>query len=266
MNAEVHEVYAIRYGHHRRVAAHNFINPPSDPQAPMPMDYFVWLIKCADGAHVVVDTGFNAEAAARRGREWLRSPVDGLARLGVAAEAVGDVVVTHLHYDHAGNTALFPRARFWVQERELQFTTGKYMCHAFFRLAYEREDVLAMVGHLFDQRVHTVDGEAQLKPGVSLHWVGGHTAGLQVVRVRTAAGWVVLASDLFHYYANRDLASPFPIVFRPEQTLDAFRHVGTLASAQSLVVPGHDPEVMRRFRPEPRDPEFTVRLWEPLAG
>ena len=263
MNAEVHEVYAIRYGRHERVAAHNFISPPADPSAPMPMDYFVWLIKCADGAHVAVDTGFNAQAAQRRGRTLLRSPLEGLARLGVPAGSVADVVITHLHYDHAGHTALFPHARFWVQEKELAFTTGKYMCHGFFRLAYEREDVLAMVGHLFDQRVQPVDGDVLLKPGISLHWVGGHTAGLQVVRVHTPAGWVLLASDLFHYYANREQAVPFPIVFRPEQTLEAFRRVGELASSEALLVPGHDPEVMRRFRADPRDPEFTVRLWEP---
>lgn len=265
VSADTHEVFAIRYGHHRRVAAQNFINPPADAQAPMPMDYFVWLIRCADGSHVVVDTGFNEAAAARRGREFLGSPLEGLARLGVAAASVSDVVVTHLHYDHAGNTAAFPNARFWLQERELQFSTGKYMCHDFFRLAYDAEDVAAMVGRLFHQRVQAVDGDAELKPGISLHLVGGHTAGLQVVRVRTPAGWVVLASDLFHYYANRDQRSPFPIVYRPEQTLEAFARVGTLASSEALVVPGHDPLVMTRFAREPLDADFTVRLWEPLG-
>ena len=264
MNADAHKVQPTRCCPHVPVTAHFFSASPADPAAPMPMDYFVWLIKCADGAHVVVDTGFNAEAAQRRGRTMLRSPREGMVRLGVAADSVTDVVITHLHYDHAGHTALFPRARFWVQEKELAFTTGKYMCHGFFRLAYEREDVLAMVGHLFDQRVQPVDGDVLLKPGISLHWVGGHTAGLQVVRVQTSAGWVLLASDLFHYYANREQAAPFPIVFRPEQTLEAFRRVGELASSEALVVPGHDPEVMRRFRADPRDPEFTVRLWEPL--
>lgn len=258
-----HEVYAIRYGHHRRVAAQNFIEAPADPQAPMPMDYFVWLIKCPDGRHVVVDTGFDAQAAARRGREMLRPPEQGLARLGVDAAEVGDVVVTHLHYDHAGSTATYPRATFWVQEKELGFTTGKYMCHSFFRLAYEQRDVHAMVGHLFEERVRVVDGDVELRPGIRLRWVGGHTAGLQVVQVHTAAGWVVLASDLFHYYANRDKGSPFPIVYRPDQSLDAFGRVGDWASHESLIVPGHDPLVMQRFAPDPRDADFTVRLWEP---
>ncbi len=263
MHEPMHEVYAIRYGRHERTAAHNFINPPGDPAAPMPLDYFVWLIRSPDGRHVVVDTGFGAAAAARRQRSILRSPVAGLARLGVDAASVRDVVITHLHYDHAGNIGEFPAARFWLQERELAFGTGKYMCHAFFRLAYDRDDVVAMVSRLFDERVQLVDGDASLMPGVSLHWVGGHTAGLQVVRVHTAAGWLVLASDLLHYYANRDLAQPFPIQYRPDQTFAAWERIGALASDARLIVPGHDPLVCERFEREPADPEFTVRLWRP---
>ncbi len=263
MSEARHEVFAIRYGHHDRKAAQNFIEAPADAEAAMPMDYFIWLIRSADGRHVVVDTGFSATAAARRGRTLLRCPTEGLSRLSVDAGSVADVVITHLHYDHAGGVDRFPRARFWLQQREMAFSTGKYMCHPFFRLAYEPGEVQAMVQSVFDDRVQFVDGDHALMDGVSLHWVGGHTAGLQVVRVHTAAGWVVLASDLFHYYANRALASPFPIVYRPEETLQAFRRVGTLASSEQLVVPGHDPLVMQRFAPEPADPDFSVRLWQP---
>lgn len=264
VNAVEHEVFAIRYARHDRTAAQNFIHPPGDHDAAMPMDYFVWLIRSASGRHVVVDTGFNAAAAQRRGREFLRCPTAGLALLGSDAAQVSDVVITHLHYDHAGNVDRFPSARFWLQESEMRFSTGKYMCERFFTLAYHPEDVVAMVRKVFDGRVQFVDGDAELMPGVSLHWVGGHTGGLQIVRVRTQAGWLVLASDLCHYYANRALGSPFPIVFRPDQMLDGFKRAGALASHERLVVPGHDPDVMRRFAPEPADPQFSVRLWQPL--
>ena len=49
-----------------------------------------------------------------------------LARLGVDAADVRDVVLTHLHYDHSGHLAAFPRARFWVQDDELAFWTGRH--------------------------------------------------------------------------------------------------------------------------------------------
>lgn len=138
MKPPMHEVFAIRYARHERTASANFINPPGDPAAAMPLDYFVWLIRSPQGRNVVVDTGFGPEAAARRGRRLMRSPVEALARLGVDASKVEDVVVTHLHCGHAGNIAEFPAARFWLQSREMDFSTGKYMCHAFFRLAYDR--------------------------------------------------------------------------------------------------------------------------------
>lgn len=264
MRPPEHEVFAIRYGHHSRKAVENFVHAPADQDSDMPMDYFVWLIRSPDGCHVVVDTGFDPNVAAIRGRQMIRSPVEGLSRLGVSAQQVKDVVLTHLHYDHAGNTGQFPNARFWLQEREISFCTGRYMTHSFFRLAYEPTEVAAMVGKLFDGRIQFVDGDVDLMPGVSLHWVGGHTGGLQVVRVHTAAGWLVLASDLFHYYANRENTNPFPIIFRPEETLTAFKRVASLADRECLIIPGHDPLVGQRFAPAPEDPEFTVRLWQPL--
>ena len=258
-----YEVYAIRYGHHARTAAHNFITTPSDHEGDMPMDYFVWLVR--NGARaVLVDTGFSPRAAQQRQRDFLRCPTEGMRRLGVEPATVQDVVITHLHYDHAGNTDLYPNARFHVQDREMQFATGRYMCHGFLRLAYDVEDIKAMVQRLFDGRLAFVDGDAELAPGLSLHHVGGHTAGLQVVRVRTRQGWLVLASDAFHYYANRHKASPFPIVFHAGEMLEGFTRVGQLASEERLVVPGHDPLVMRRFAAEPRDAGWTVRLHEPL--
>lgn len=90
--------------------------------------------------------------------------------------------------------------------------------------------------------------DTELEPGVSLHWVGGHTAGLQMVRVSTENGSVVLALDLLHYYANLEKASPFPIVYHPAEMLDGFRRAEALAGRSGWVVPGHDPEVMGHSR------------------
>ncbi|TSA12637.1 MAG: MBL fold metallo-hydrolase, partial [Betaproteobacteria bacterium] len=56
----------------------------------------------------VIDTGFDAQVAERRGRKMLLSPDIGLQRLGVTAAQVREVIITHLHYDHVGNFALFP--------------------------------------------------------------------------------------------------------------------------------------------------------------
>ena len=55
--------------------------------------------------------------------------------VGIRIEDIGDTIITHAHYDHAGNTSLLPRPRFHIQEREMAFATGKEMRHAFLRHA-----------------------------------------------------------------------------------------------------------------------------------
>ena len=76
----------------------------------MPLDYFVWAV-IADGRAIVVDTGFDRSTGTRRGREFLRSPGEGLTSIGIDPARVEDVLITHMHYDHSGNHDLFPAAR-----------------------------------------------------------------------------------------------------------------------------------------------------------
>ena len=212
----------------------------------MPLDYFVWLIRGEAGVFVV-DTGFDAVVARRRGREITAPVEDGLAALGVDPTAVADVIVTHMHYDHAGNHALFPGARYHLQDAEMAFCTGRCMCHEALRHAYAADDVAAMVRKVFDRRVVFHAGDDELAPGLSLHHIGGHTRGLQAVRVWTRRGWLVLASDAAHLYANIDQGRPFPIVEDVGAMLEGHRRLKRLASADDLVIPGHDPLVLQRF-------------------
>jgi len=241
-----YELYALRYATALRTQAEIFIG--GDPHlSGVPMDYFVWLAR-NDEHTVVIDTGFDAEAAQRRGRELLRHPCEGLKLLGVDSRAVEHVIITHLHYDHAGNLGHFPQARFHLQERELSFATGRYMALPFYAHAYDLECVLAMVRLVYGARVEFHDGDAQIVPGISVHRLGGHTHGLQVVRVWTAVGWVVLASDATHYLANMQSGRPFPIVANVMEMTAGWERMRGLASRPELIVPGHDPLVMQRYR------------------
>ena len=254
-----YEVYAIRYATVARRSYENFIG--GDPhERPMRMDYFVWLIRNA-GRSIIVDTGFNREAAAKRKREFLRCPTEGLRLLGVEAGEAPEVILTHLHYDHAGNIDLFPNARFHLQDSEMSYATGRYMAHAHFSLAYEPDEVTAMVRAAYKGRVHFHDGDAEVAPGVTLHHIGGHTLGLQSVRVWTRVGWLVLASDASHYYANMNETRPFPIVIDVARMVEGYRRLGALAGAPQHVIPGHDPLVMQRYRaPDPALEGIVVRL------
>ncbi len=212
------------------------------------MDYFVWALVSPERT-IVVDTGFDRSGAEARKRELLRPVEEGLAAIGVDHRIVRDVVFTHLHYDHCGNRHLFPEARFHVQDSEMQFATGRCMCHETFRTHYEMEDVLTMVRRTFTGRTEFHSGATELAPGVTLHHVGGHTLGMQVVRVKTQRGFVVLASDVSHYYENIEKDRAFPAVYSIGALLDAYRDVRRLASSGSHVIPGHDPLVLRTYPP-----------------
>lgn len=240
-----YELYAIKYAHHERSASQNFLG--GDPHdGPMPMDYFVWLVRGA-GVELVVDTGFNDATAARRQRQLLR-PVDrALALMDVDAGKVRDVVITHLHYDHVGSFDAFPQARFHLQDLEMQYATGRNMRHEALRHAFEVEDVVGMVRRVYAGRVRFHAGDAELVPGISLHLIGGHTMGLQVVRVATRRGWVVLASDASHYYANMVEGRPFPIVYNVGDMMDGWDKLRALADSPEHIIPGHDPEVLARY-------------------
>jgi glyoxylase-like metal-dependent hydrolase (beta-lactamase superfamily II) len=256
---EPFEVYAIRYATVAQTEAENFIG--GDPhESGEPLDYFVWLARNSAGTYVI-DTGFNEAAAGRRKREFLRSPVDGLRDLGTDAATVEEVIITHLHYDHVGNFDLFPQATFHLQDSEMAYATGRNMSKGFFSHAYEPDEVVAMVRNVYAGRVKFHDGDVELAPGLSLHHVGGHTMGLQVVRLWTRVGWLVLASDASHFAANMQEGKPFPIVFDIGRMKDGWQRIRELVDDESHIVPGHDPLVMRQYSaPSPELQGIAVRL------
>src|SRR6478752_1701938 len=120
-----YELFAIRYATREARRSDHFIG--GDPHdGPMPMDYFMWVAK-GGGRTFIIDTGFNAEVSNKRKRTFLRCPVETLRAFDIDVNAVKDVILTHLHYDHAGNFDRFPNARFHLQEREMAYGTGRYM-------------------------------------------------------------------------------------------------------------------------------------------
>ena len=234
------EVYALRYGSHaNRTRRSNFIFD-DDHAAPGPIDFFVWLLK--RGSEVVlVDTGFDTAEASRRGRTIFVEPAQALADFGVSPEAVTRIIVTHLHYDHAGSLDAFANARFHVQAAEMAYATGPCMCHDTLREPFTGDHICAMVRHLFAGRVTFHEGDAEVVPGVEVIAIGGHSRGLQAVRVSTARGPLLLASDAAHLYENLLLRKPFPIVADLQPMLDGYHRMEALVDDRAMIIPGHDP-------------------------
>lgn len=254
-----YEVYAIRYGRSMRARADSFIGGDPAPgaadphdQSSMPMAYYVWLIRNAARA-ILVDTGFDPAVAALRKREFLICPGEAITRLGVAAAEIRDVILTHLHYDHAGNHQLFAQARFHIQASEMAYVTSPWMTHPWLRGGYAADDVKVMVDRLFADRLVFHGGEGggrgdgEVAPGVSVFAMPGHTAGLQAVRVQTAHGPLLLASDSAVFYEGLTSGRAFPPAFHVGSELAGYRRLLDEAGSIDRIIPGHDVKVMDRY-------------------
>lgn len=205
--------------------------------------YFVWAIKGPDEV-IVVDAGASTTLARERNLAGYVNPVEVLARIGANASNVKKVIITHIHFDHAGGIEMFqtafPRAVFYVQRKEFDFwlkdpLAGKPVLAAMSDLKANRAlEALYETG-----RVVLVDGDSRIMPGIELLFAPGHTPGLQAVAVNTALGKAIIASDCAHIRRNFVEERPSCFIFDMAAWLRTYEKLKSLSPVE-LLFPGHD--------------------------
>ncbi len=241
------EVFAIRYA---TVPAFpiRYLVAGADTTRTADIAMMFWLLKRPGERCVLVDAGFFQQKFldAWKPADFVR-PSEAVRRSGVDPDSIADVIVTHVHWDHAGGAELFPNARVWLQREEYEYYVG-----ADGSPLHDAIDSLdaAMFARLEAAgRVKLADGDAQeILPGITVYTGGKHTYASQYVGVRTAKGTVVLASDNVYLYENLDRHVPIAQTLDATSNLAAQDRMKRLAAAPRLIVPGHDPSVFRRFR------------------
>jgi glyoxylase-like metal-dependent hydrolase (beta-lactamase superfamily II) len=240
----MYEVYALKYAERDTTACQFFYREASHER--LTLHYYVWLIR--GGPHpVLVDTGFLDDDARERGMRGYVSPAAMVERAGIQPGSVRTALITHLHYDHWAGHSLFPEAEHWIQREEIAFWTGPYGPHPAFRQSANPGALGSLVTLSYAGRIRVVEGHREVFPGLRVHRVGGHTAGLQIVTVETRRGTVVLTSDASHFYRNVEGRQPVQIITSLPEMLAAFETIHALAGSERLIVTGHDPEVADRF-------------------
>ena len=240
----VWEVYALRYATLPGFTASDLV-AGADPGRRLNIAMAVWLLKGPGGRTVLVDTGFHREELFRQWRvEGFTSPAEVLAKVGVRAADVSDVILTHLHWDHAGGLDLFPDAHVWVQAAEWAAASEAATRPGGVAAA----DVAVLRSRERTGRLTIVDGDGrEVIPGITLYVGGRHTPGSEYVGVTTRAGTVVVASDAVYLYENLEKGLPIAQTLDAAANLEAQRRMRGIASSPRLIVPGHDPEVFLRF-------------------
>ncbi len=243
-----YRVYAIRYGTLADFPVSSLV-AGADRSRKMDIAMMVWLVQ-GGGHNILVDSGFYRERFLKQWKpvDFVR-PSEAIARVGLKPEDVTDIVVTHAHWDHAGGVDLFPKARTWIQKDELEYYAGTAWQSAKTHGGIDADDVLTLVKLNTEGRVGLVDGDAQeILPGITCYTGGKHTYASQFVGVKTVAGTVVLASDNAYLYENLEKHLAISQTLDAASNLRAQDRMKQLAGAPRLIVPGHDPAVMTRFK------------------
>lgn len=256
---ETYEIVIARYGTRRTVRSEVYLNYAlyHEEDGPIGLDYFVWVIRNPSRT-ILVDTGFSTSGGEVRKRTMLTHPTEIWQRLGISPDSAPPIVLTHAHFDHAGNLDHFPSSEIITAAAELEFWEGPQAHRAMFHHSVEDVELAYLARARDEGRLTTFTGRHTVAPGVELLELGGHTPGQSVVLVSTTAGPVVLASDAVHFYEELERGMPFMSVADLVAMYDGFDLLnGMLADGRAaVVVSGHDPDTLARFEP----------LGEPLPG
>jgi glyoxylase-like metal-dependent hydrolase (beta-lactamase superfamily II) len=263
--APMYEVFAIRYASIPEFPV-NALIANADPQRKLSIAMTVWLIR-GNGHNILVDSGFYRPQFFKQFKiESFIKPSEAVGQPGImpagqpalTPEDITDVIITHMHWDHADGMDLFPRARIWLQKDEYTYYTGEAWQSPRTHGGIDPDDVLAAVKLNLAGRVTLVNGDAQqILPGITCYTGGKHTFQSQYVGVNTKAGTVILASDNMYLYENLEKHVPIAQTLDAASNLRAQDRMKQLAASSRLIVPGHDPAVFEKF---PKVSEQAVKI------
>ena len=241
-----YRVYAIRYA---TVPAFpvRYLVTGADTTRTLDIAMTFWLLDGGPGRHVLVDAGFYRPKFLN---DWKPAgfvkPSDAVARAGVPADSITDIIISHVHWDHLDGADLFPNARIWIQREEYAHHVGADGLPL--AQAIDTLDAAMLYQLNAAGRVKLVPGDGQeILPGITVYTGGKHTFASQYAGVRTAKGIVVVASDNLYLYENLERHRPIAQTLDSTSNLAAQERMKKLAASPRLIVPGHDPAVFTRF-------------------
>jgi glyoxylase-like metal-dependent hydrolase (beta-lactamase superfamily II) len=214
---------------------------PPDARLDLP---FAMCVAKSDRLVVVLDAGFvDPEPAKGFGVTGWTEYATLLGEIGLTPDEVDFVTISHMHFDHAGGTSRFPKARFIVQRRELEYAAGALPHNSAARSAFTADDVLDVVRLNWQGRVLLVDGDVEgVVPGVDVYLTPGHTAGTMTACLDTVKRRVCYTSDAVYTYRNLDEDIPLGLALNAGEAVDSYKKIRRILRG-GLLIPGHEPRL-----------------------
>jgi glyoxylase-like metal-dependent hydrolase (beta-lactamase superfamily II) len=253
-----YEVYAVRFATLANFRVSSLV-AGADRSRRLDIAMMIWVLKGIDGRIAIVDSGFHREQYFRQFTvtDYIK-PSEAIAPLGLKPESVTDLIVSHMHWDHAGGIDLFPAARVWIQRDEYDYYTGDAWQARNTHGGIDPDDVIELVKRNMAGKVSFLRGDDETSiSGITFNVGGKHTWASQFVTAQTRKSTVVIASDNMYLFENLDLHKPIAQTLDAVSNLRAQDHMKSLATDPRLVIPGHDPAVFERF---PRVSDRIVRI------
>lgn len=203
------DVYVIEYAKSKDQPVATLIQGAYD-QGTIDLPFAFVLARSGD-RNILVDCGFmkegNGVAVAEKFGipNWI-SPVTMIGEMGVTAEAVTDIVLSHAHFDHMGSVEKFPNAQLHLQKREL-LSWIELMAmprqFGFLTAVLDPDDIYSALDAAKEHRLNLIEGDQDdVVPGVHVRTGPGHTFGQQFAILETAKGRVVVAGDCIYGSQN----------------------------------------------------------------
>src|SRR2546430_14901409 len=178
-NHPQYEVYALSYGIYPGFSVSALL-AGADKTRKIDLQMMIWLIK-GPGKNILVDTGcYHENVVKGKGIKDLIKASDAIAKLGLSAADITDVIITHMHWDHADGMDLFPNAKIWIQKDEYGYYTGAAWQAGGKSGGIEPDDVLTLVRLNMAHKVMMVEGDdREIIDGIKGYTGGGATLAPQ---------------------------------------------------------------------------------------
>ena len=244
-------VFAIKYAddsHPMPMYAAFWMGPRFFPNEPDPRPSMYYYLIKTEKENILVDVGAGPEMAAQKKLSNYFPPEVMLNKFGLKTSDIQTIIITHGHWDHIDALDQYKNAKIYIQRSCYRFMVEEGPELAFFRkTGYpNKKHSFAMLTAMWDNQIRLIDGDAELFPGIKVIKVDGHHPGQQIVVVETKDKPIVLASDAVYYYSN--LEKDHPIGMYTGSLRDVIKGLETIRQLNGVVVPGHEPKVMERFK------------------